>query len=71
MYELIREHLSDEDIDKFALWAFGEGYKDLDRTQMFMEAWNERHIASLELSPIGSPEHDIKHMIRLWKENNL
>lgn len=59
-----------EELDAFGLWAFGEKFKDLDHSLLFMKAWNEIHGDKLTLTQDGIIQHDIPKMVEMWNEKN-
>lgn len=60
---------SEEEAERFGLWAFGEEYKVLDGSLRFMAAWNENHSDLLELKSDGYIEIDLPKMVDLWRAN--
>ncbi len=57
---------SKEEADMFALWAFGEHYRDLNDSLEFLESWNALH-AELNLHPDGLIALDAPLMIDLYR----
>ena len=51
----------------FPLWAFGEGYKDMD-SMACMNAWNERHSDKYLLHENSKVQIDAKYMVELWEK---
>ncbi len=54
--------------EDFALWAFGEDYKTLDRLAM-MNAWNEKHSDKLQLAGDGEIKQDLMKMIKIYRDS--
>lgn len=67
MNSLISKFLNSSEIDEFALWAFGNDYKELQGIS-FIEKWNELHEEYLKLFPGGLVYEDTRKMVDLWKE---
>ncbi len=60
-----------EEIETFALWAFGECFRDegLFNTGIdFMTEWNKRHGDVLYLFPHGIMGDDIPKMVKVWRD---
>lgn len=71
-YRLINEvkaHLKDQDIDEFAVWAFGKDYLSMCGVMKFAEKWNELHKDLYEVKMHSSIGEDVEIMCRIWKEN--
>lgn len=69
MKEDFRIHLDPgEDIDDFALWAFGPQFQ-VATTWKLAELWNERHGEKYLIDPSSRPEDDAPHMIALWRDS--
>lgn len=67
----IEMYLCPKDAEKFARWAFGEHFKNIDLNYMGHIYWNELHGEELHLRGDGNPIEDIPKMIELWKKYNL
>lgn len=70
MQTLVLQFIDPNDTDKaeeFAEWAFGEDYKEYDRSYDFLKAWNILHGKELMLEGHGVPSEDMPKMIELWK----
>lgn len=68
MRDFIRAHLSNEDTEKFAEWAFGANYKSIP-DYFFYKEWNRLHSDKMELDGNSIPSNDIPFMIEIWKES--
>lgn len=64
----IEMHLSIEDAEKFALWAFGDEFRTIDLQHEGYIYWNKLHGEDLLLKCDGRPIDDIPKMIKLWKD---
>jgi hypothetical protein len=56
----------DESSGEFALWAFGEDYKNY-IMKGFLNAWNERH--ELQLKTDGTIYEDVNDMVASWRKS--
>lgn len=66
----VEYYITDADeLEAFALWAFGEDFGDLEYGLDFLEHWNILHGKELKLKECGLPKDDIPKMVELW--NNL
>jgi len=61
----------EQELQEFALWAFGEGYQEIAHALDFMEAWNLLHGEDLRLREEGYIHIDVPRMVELWKEELL
>lgn len=68
--DIIELFLSPKDTLKFAEWAWGEEYDQIDYTHEAISKWNERHGDKLKLRSNGSVTDDVKKMIKLWKKED-
>lgn len=69
--DLIEEHLNEEDSEKFAEWAWGEKYKEINLVgNQPVDLWNKRHGFHLEIFCHGQPYIDIPKMIEIWKKKH-
>lgn len=57
-----------EDVDEFALWAFGEGYETKYAYQL-VPVWNELHRHQYVIYPENCPADDADVMLDLWRES--
>jgi len=64
--EIVELYLPSEEVDDFALCAFGEDFRYFFHALHFMEAWNNRHDHQLRAD--GIPSEDIKEMVEIWKK---
>lgn len=64
--EAFERYINDDELDTFALWAFGPEYGTIDIAIDFMHAWNAIHGDDLRLHANGDMQHDIKAMSNLW-----
>lgn len=64
--EFIKHLYEEEDIDDFALWAFGEDYQSIVLSELY-KRWNELHGECYEINPKSSPKNDAIHMVELWR----
>ena len=60
---------NEDEINEFALWAFGKTYKEEVGLIRYMKLWNERHSDIFELNESGNAREDMKEMIRLCRMN--
>ena len=60
--------MDEEELEDFALWAFGENFQELDHSLKFMEAWNEIHGDDFLLRQDGVIEFDVPKMIQMWRD---
>jgi len=67
--DLIRQFCTDEEVEIFAEWAFGDDFKLIVGSIRFLNAWNELHGSKLFLHDDGSPQEDMEKMIALWRES--
>lgn len=63
---IIESHISHEDAEIFAEWAFGPEFRTINLCFDAHKYWNERHRFILTLKPEGKPTEDIPRMIELW-----
>ena len=62
-------HLSPEAIFSTSrIEGFGDNFKELDHSLLFMQSWNEIHGDELMLSQDSMIEHDIPKMVEIWNE---
>lgn len=71
MRELVVSLLDEEGADRFGLWAFGEGFRELCSGSDYLSAWNKLHSSVLQIKPEGMIYQDIGKMILLWREQSL
>lgn len=64
------ELLEEEDVDSFALWAFGKEYEEITRLKLFADIWNERHGDLHEIDLSSSILIDMIIMTDLWRNRN-
>ncbi len=57
------------EVEEFALWAFGKTYKQEVGLINFMKLWNQFHSDIFELNSSGQPKQDMKKMVELWKKH--
>ena len=70
VYRQIREAFpSIQEADKFAIWAFGEGW-EIKPVSRMDEMWNERHALDLFVKPTDSRYTTLNKMIEIYKESN-
>ncbi len=67
--DLVLTYVSEEDSEKFALWSFGEKYRELEGTEEFMVAWNLAHCEELELTGTENVSESIWKMVNIWRES--
>lgn len=58
--------LEQEEYEEYMIWAFGEGYEDIQTGMGFLKAWNVLHSSLLLLDPDGSIKEDIPRMMAFW-----
>ena len=58
-----------DELEQFALWAFGPSYRDLEMGTQFMDLWNQYHGDDLTLVPSGAISEDSIKMVDLWKDS--
>lgn len=61
-------YIPENEIDDFAEWAFGEGYKDTAGPDL-MKKWNSRHSELYEIKPKDQVNPGIQKMAELWEQN--
>lgn len=61
----VRKHLSAEDAEKFALWAFGSGYSELSSMGL-LDRWNRRHGDWMTFDRSGKMAEDVEDMVRIY-----
>ena len=66
----IVEYYIGNDSDKFALWAWGDGYKELNfKSCEPVIEWNKLHGDLIEFRCDGNPIDDIRKMVELWEKS--
>ncbi len=60
--------IPEEELDSFGAWAFGEDFREIEKTIKFLEAWNTIHGKQLTLLPSGQISEDGPMMVELWRE---
>jgi hypothetical protein len=69
MKEFVISKIGEEAAERFALWAFGEGYESLESIKL-MRRWNRRHKNLLLLKGSNDAKADLVKMIEIWKKEN-
>lgn len=59
----------DEELECFALWAFGPEYREIDEGMKFLRAWNAIHGSELTLDAAGEVYSDAEKMVSMWKRS--
>lgn len=59
----------EEELERFARWAFGSKFRELEMGTEFMDAWNAIHGEDLKLVSSGVISEDSVKMVELWKES--
>jgi hypothetical protein len=67
LQDLAIELVGENKADEFALWAFGERYSEINGTDKFADAWNERHSDIFTINQANPIVHDMIKMTKLWK----
>lgn len=68
--EMLKNYLPEHEIDKFALFAFGEDYKkESCRAITYLNLWNSLHGDKLKLSPTGLISDDVHKMIEVYRKS--
>ena len=62
----ILNHLSEQDCDRFAHWAFGEDYLEISGYKEFAKAWNRIHSEMFLIDFSNTINSDLMEMIDLW-----
>jgi len=63
--------VSEDEVNEFGIWAFGENLEFLYQTLQFLQACNELHGDKLRITPDGYIDEDVEKMILLWKDRKL
>lgn len=63
-------HLSENECDDFADWAFGAHYEEYKRSKDLISSWNFRHSEKYRVYPYGKISEDIVEMVKIWKEEH-
>jgi len=67
--DIVEDIIPEKEAEKFAEWAFGPDYKNLESKEMCDE-WNKIHSDVLILDQSSNPNFDIPVMIYLWRKEN-
>lgn len=58
---------TEEELNNFAVWAFGDLVNEYQKPEQFLKAWNTRHGSQLTLIPTNLIMKDVPKMVELWK----
>jgi len=67
MIDFWKSQGSEDEVNEFGLWAFGEAYKELATGSEFIDAWNKLHSQQLLLTDEGQIVSDCIKMVTLYK----
>jgi hypothetical protein len=70
MKNIFKSEISNQLVDDFALWAFGEGYENK-KSQDLMEAWNLLHANEVALYGSDRMDSSAKKMVDHWIKSQL
>jgi hypothetical protein len=57
------------ELEEFALWAFGDGLYDIVGSINFLKAWNGLHGEKLKMEPSSLIVETAPKMIKLWRDS--
>lgn len=61
-------YIPENELEKFAEWAFGPFYREFDEAMNFMESWNFKHSDKLKLELTGNISVDVPKMVQVWRD---
>jgi hypothetical protein len=64
--QFVLVHLSAEEAEKFALWAFGSDYSEMS-SLCLMREWNRRHGDWISVRGSDTVADSIEEMVKIWK----
>lgn len=67
--DIVEYYLDEDEAEEFALWAFGDGYRNWFGSIRHLRAWNKLHGEEMLLKQDDDPREDIPKMIVLWKKH--
>lgn len=71
MRESFQVYLADEENpEDFAIWAFGEGYREIKNGHSFIGRWNALHGHYMTLKSSGHIVEDMPKMVSYWRERS-
>lgn len=67
--DLLEELIGQENAKKFAEWAFGKEYLNLDGLENFAKSWNELHGNIFKIEMSNPVCYDVPEMIQIWRNH--
>jgi hypothetical protein len=64
---MLKKYLPHEEIEDFAVWAFGDDWDFIDNGAQLAAAWNGHHDSSYRIEQLKDLSHDIEIMLDLWE----